>query len=249
MGLRFQKLNNKQEGVTNIRNQISICYLCGQTLDGAVSSDHVPPKQLYAKEIRIKHNPNLLTIPVHKDCNRAYQHDEDYFVYSMSALAAKTYSGRSVLTDINRRYQKGEQRKLLVKTYKEWERRPSGLHLPRGKIAKQIEGKRVHRVAWKIARGLFFHNEKQILPESTLNDIQFVPPGTRPPDTFHALDDATNLGQYPGVFDYRYKRFPDIKDMHYMAMLFWDAFMILMAFHSPDCCCKGCAEPQETTNT
>ncbi len=228
----------------NIHSQISTCYLCGKSLDDRVSSDHVPPKQLYAKEVRIQHRPNLLTIPVHEDCNRAYQHDEDYFVYSMSALAGKTYSGKSVLADINRRYQHGKQRKLLVKTYKEWERRPSGLYLPRGKIAKRVEGRRIHRVAWKIARGLFFHNENQILPENALNNIEYVPPGTRPPETFHALNDATNLGQYPGVFDYRYKQFPDVEGMYYMAMLFWDAFMILIAFHSPACCCNGCTEPR-----
>ena len=224
------------------RKEIRVCYLCGRVLDGDLSDDHVPPKQLYAKGIRIKHNPNLLTIPVHAECNRAYQHDEDYFVYSMSAFAVKTYSGKSVLADINRRYQNGEQQKLLIKTFREWEKRPSGLHLPSGKVVKRIEGKRIHRVAWKIVRGLFFYSEKRVLPESTPNSIEYVPPNTRPPDTFFVLNDSPNLGQYPGVFDYRYRQFQDVENMYYWALLFWDAFMILMAFHNPDCGCETCAK-------
>ena len=44
----------------------------------------MPPKQFYADEIRKKHDLNLLTIPVHADCNLAYQHDEDYFVNTIA---------------------------------------------------------------------------------------------------------------------------------------------------------------------
>jgi hypothetical protein len=222
------------------RQRIRVCYLCGRSLDGKLSDDHVPPRQLYGKEVRKKHNPNLLTIPVHADCNHTYQHDEDYFVYSMSAFAVKTYSGKSVLTDINHRYKNSAQRKLLHKVFREWEKRPSGLHLPPGKVVKRIEGKRIHRVAWKIVRGLFFYNEERVLPESTPSSIEYVPPDTRPPDTFFVLNEQLNLGQYSGVFDYRYKQFPDVENMYYWAMLFWDAFLILMAFHDPDCGCKTC---------
>jgi hypothetical protein len=57
-----------------------LCYLCGQPLVAPTSADHVPPRQLFAPEIRKLHAPQLLTIPVHAACNQAYQFDEDYFV-------------------------------------------------------------------------------------------------------------------------------------------------------------------------
>ena len=66
-----------------------LCYLCGQPLVEPVSSDHVPPKQLFARAVRKAHSPHLLTIPVHDACNKAYQHDEDYFVHTLMPFARK----------------------------------------------------------------------------------------------------------------------------------------------------------------
>lgn len=224
------------------RKSIETCYLCGETLTCPISNDHVPPKQLYSKNVRRKHNPNLLTLPVHKNCNHSYQHDEDYFVYSMNSLAVRTYSGKSVMDDINRRFKRGQQQKLLSKVWKEWEKRPSGLVLPAGKVVKRIEGKRIHRVAWKIVRGLFFYHQGKLLREETPNKIEYVAPDVRPPDPFFALNEQPNLGQYPGVFDFRYKQFSEAKNLWYWAMLFWDAFMVLMAFHDTECECAACHE-------
>ena len=53
-----------------------VCCLCGHPIlanpanpDDAFSSDHVPPKQFYVKEIRSAQNPNLWVVPTHKRCN------------------------------------------------------------------------------------------------------------------------------------------------------------------------------------
>jgi hypothetical protein len=74
-----------------------LCYLCGEPLAEPVSDDHVPMKQLFAPEIRKKHNPShLLTIPVHDRCNKSYQLDEDYFVYSLMPFAPGSYSGTAL---------------------------------------------------------------------------------------------------------------------------------------------------------
>ncbi len=43
-----------------------------------------------------------------------------------------------------------------------------------------------------------------------------------------------DLGHYPGVFDFRDKQYPEAQNLWYGAMLFWDAFMVLMAFHDTD---------------
>jgi hypothetical protein len=167
--------------------------------------------------------------------------DEDYFVYSMSPLASQTHAGLSVLNDIKHRYDQNEQTRLLRKVFQEWDKRPSGLYLPKGKILKRIEGERIHRVAWKIVRGLFFHDEKMMLPDNTPNRIEYVTPDNQPPEEYFALNGEPTRGQHPGIFDYKYRRFPEIENMYYWAMLFWDAFMILMAFHNPSCRCKICS--------
>ena len=59
------------------------CYLCGKRHDGKYNRDHVPPKQFFAKKLLQKHNPNLFWLPTHESCNKSYQLDEDYFVYSL----------------------------------------------------------------------------------------------------------------------------------------------------------------------
>ncbi len=222
------------------RKKIKVCYLCGEHLSGKISNDHVPPRQLFSKAIRKCHHPNLTTIPVHDYCNKAYQTDEDYFVYSLGPLAIKTYAGKSISDDIQRKLKVGKQKALSNMTFKEWEKRPSGLILPGGLIAKRIDGARIHRVAWKIVRGLFFINEKKVLPINKPNIIEYVGPDQTPPEEFRALKSAQNKGLYPGVFDYRYACFQQIHGYYYWSILFWDAFIVLMGFHNPECECDTC---------
>lgn len=217
----------------SIKENNQVCYLCGLPLEEETDVDHVPPKQLYGRGVRKEHGPNLITIRVHKKCNQGYQFDEDYFVNTLAPLTFGSYSGDSVLKDIFQKHQEGRQIGLTKKVLNEFERRPSGIILPNGKVVKRLEGARVYRVAWKIVRGLYFMNEGSVLPESTPNNLQIIAPGERPPDLFFALNDKTNLGDYPGVFDYRYAQFPEANNMYLWAMLFWDRIIMLIAFHDP----------------
>lgn len=218
----------------------SLCYLCGQPLVAPLSQDHVPPKQFYADAIRKEHHPNLLTITVHESCNLAYQFDEDYFVNTLSPLAIGSYSGNHLLNEISKKFNCGEKRGLVHKVYQEFERQPSGLILPPGLIAKRIEGNRVHRIAWKIIRGLYFDNFGEILPEYTPNSLELVPPGQPPPKEFKLLNNP-GRGRYPGVFDYKFAKFPEIHNFNYWAMLLWDRIILIMKFHDPACGCEHCA--------
>jgi hypothetical protein len=218
----------------------SLCYLCGKTLSPPLSRDHVPLRQFYADEIRQRHKPSLLTIPVHSQCNRAYQYDEDYFVNTLAPFALSTYSGNALLREIFRKYRAGEKRGLVNKVRKEFEKRPSGLILPPGRIAKRFDGKRVHRVAWKIIRGLYFYNFGEVLPENTPNHLEIVPPNEPPPREFSALPDEPVRGQHPGVFDYKFVKFPEVHSFNYWAMLLWDKLIMIMMFHDPTCDCKSC---------
>lgn len=219
-----------------------ICYLCGQPLMGLTSNDHVPPKQFYADEIRKKHSPNLLTIPVHRLCNHSYQHDEDCFVNTLAPFARGSYSGGALLREIFSKYEAGKKRGLVHKVLQEFERKPSDLTLPSNLTVKRFESERLHRVAWKIIRGLYFHHYREVLPTDTPNNLQIVPPDQPPPKEFIiGLPDHPIRGQYPGVFDYKFSKFPEVHNFHYWAMLLWDRIILIMSFHDPACDCGQCA--------
>ena len=176
------------------------CYLCGQQLTSPTSVDHVPPRQLYTKEIRKSHSPNLLTIEVHKDCNTSFQYDEDYFVNTIAPFALGSYAGTSLLREIFAKYEDGQKQGLVHKVLTEFQKMPGGIRLPPELVAKKFEGHRVHRVAWKIVRGLYFHELGEVLPEDTPNSLQISSPDKPPPEEFlHALYDAPSRGSYPGV--------------------------------------------------
>jgi hypothetical protein len=227
-----------------VRDVSEICYLCGSPLDAAVEEidvDHVPPRQFYSKELRSKEKLNLFTLPTHRKCNRKYQADEEYFIHTFAPLVMDTYSGRSILKELLKQYRTGRNVRLNRKVLAEFQKRPSGLYLPPGKVVKRFDSKRVRRVVWKITRGLFFYENGRFLPEDTPRAYKIVSPGEKPPDEFFLIPESTR-GKYPGIFAYRFMKMDDI-DFHIWAILFWDKIITLVYFHDPDCTCDGCRKP------
>lgn len=219
-----------------------ICYLCGLELVVDVGRDHVPPRQFYAKDLRKVHKPNLFTLPVHVECNKSYQKDEDYFIHSIAPLTKESYSGDRILKDIAQRLRRVQGQRIGQMVLKEFEERPSGLYLPNGKVIKRFDGKRVKRVVWKIIRGLFYKEQARFLPEETPRLMKFVSVGEKPPPEFQAVRDTPSRGQYPGVFDYKYIVIPELTNFNLWAMLLWDRLIILVAFHDPLCECAICGK-------
>jgi hypothetical protein len=211
----------------------NLCYLCGELLVGALNDDHVPPRQLFAKQVRRTHSPNLETVRVHKKCNVDYQRDEDYFVSTLAPLAVETYAGRSVVEDQARRLASGERVGLLELVHNEFESRPSKLILPDGLLAKRYNRPRVERIAWKIVRGLFFLRENRVLPEATPFGVQAASPPEDPvPSLLSLLDGFPSFGKYPAVFDYTYRRIEE-PSMYLWAMLLWDRVVLVLGHHAP----------------
>lgn len=224
-------------------NKVEICYLCGAEIVEDFSKDHIPPKQFYATKLRRIHNPNLFTVPVHIECNQDYQKDEDYFVNSLVPLCNKTYSGSALLKDIERSIKKRPQSKrLALMIYKEFDTRPSGLILPPGVVVKRYDGKRIRNIIWKITRGLFFKEYNKVLPQATPKLIVIINPGKKPPEYFLLLSDVDFKGDYPGVFDYKFKVLEEVNNFHFWAMLFWDNIIVFSMFHDPECNCEQCKE-------
>lgn len=222
-----------------MEDKINICYLCGNKLTQNANTDHVPPKQFYATKIRKIHNPNLFTLPVHKECNKSYQSDEDYFVSSVAPLVMESYSGRALWDDLLIRHNRPEGKRLYQKVFQEFDPNPAGLVLPDGKVIKRFDSGRVGRVVWKITRGLYFKEKGCILPENMPRIIKFISVGEAPPPEFECLSGPPR-GLYPAVFDYMYREFPELNNAYLWGMLLWDRLIVETIFHNPDCKCEQC---------
>ncbi len=221
----------------------TMCYLCGKPLSPPTDLDHPVMQQLFASEIRRKHNVSkLITIEVHKACNSAYQSDEDYFVRSLMPFAGGSVAGDAIYAKVLKDFRAGRQVPLATMVLNEFDPNPSGLSLPGDKIVKRFEGERLRRVAWKMVRGLHFYHTGEVLPEGWPTvGVQVYAGETPPPDDVLCfVGIAQSRGQYPGVFDYKFDKFPESGDLHYWALLFWDRIIVRVAFHDPACACDTC---------
>ena len=222
-----------------------ICYLCGKPHNGKFNRDHVPPKQLFAKELLRKHNPNLFWLPTHEHCNKSFQHDEDYFVCSLMPFGLGSYSGdalrRKILNDCKKHKLQGH---LLKRVLGEFERNPSGLILPQDTVIKRFDGDRILRVAWKIVRGLYFVHSDVFLPENSPKACELVLPGQEPPLPFFYLSENPIYPQHPAVFDYRFRCFPEIHNFNVWSLLLWDRLIVIVKFQHPICYCQECGVEQ-----
>lgn len=222
----------------------NLCYLCGKALrEGeAISHDHVPPAQFYPKEYRqndlVK---NLLTLPVHPLCHKPFQVDEDYFVHSLAVLASEVPAGKEIWKDVGQRIRRPRNVGLTKMVLQEFsEVSPGGIYAPPGKMFKRFDGTRIRRVIWKIIRGLVFDAYDRILPEGKPYCCDIVSPGYPPPEHFNCVVDAQEHGPNPAFFAYKYTSAPQLNNFHYWALLLWDALIVLVWFHDPDCPCSNC---------
>src|SRR6266446_2115746 len=59
-------------------------YLCGQSMGKDRTRDHVPPRSFFPESLRkLKNFSKLDGVSAHRDCNRAYMLDEQYFFQSV----------------------------------------------------------------------------------------------------------------------------------------------------------------------
>lgn len=224
------------------RLAIKDCYLCGRPLCEPLSQDHVPPQLLFAKALRQRYGiTQLLTIPVHQPCNREWQMDEEYFVYTLLPLAGSSEAAHAAHKQSFDKYRSGRNVRLIDMVMNEFRHVVNGVHLPANRVAKLIDADRMHDVIYKIVRGLHFHHNGEILPPLWSGTYTITPPGEPPPDWFPAvLDNLVSQGRYQGVFAYGYRNFPEVNNLHIWAFLLWDCIIITFAFHDPACDCEYC---------
>jgi hypothetical protein len=216
-----------------------VCYLCGKPIEGKPSSDHVPPQQFYAPSLRQKFNlDSLTTLPTHDACNIAFARDEEYAVASLLPSSIGSPSADAIFEHQATQFKKGEKQGLIHKVLQSFERRPSGLILPRNLVAIKLEGSRIKRVVWKIVRGLFAIETGDVLPENTTFMLEMDEPENRDRSDLHDFWERVKAqpskGKYQGVFAYKYLKLEAKSErVHLWAMLWWDGLIWYVAHLDP----------------
>jgi hypothetical protein len=190
-----------------------ICYLCGEPIekqDG--DKDHVIAKQFYLKRLRRKFNLNkILTLPTHKKCNEEYQQDEDYFFLTLGGVADDNPITKEVWHELRKRVRRPESKKINQKILSQIELRPKtqgGIDVPYA--AMHFDRKRVDHVLWKITRGLYWVEFKQILRKDkpfTIDPIHPEHTGLNPAPVSQLWVFVRNQeehGEYGKIFAYKY---------------------------------------------
>lgn len=148
-----------------LRMDPGICTYCGK--EGPVTSDHVPPKSLFAKQR--PSDPDLITVPACEDCREGTGKDDEYLRY-MLAFRADPEKSRDPAAAVQRALRglrRPEQQDFRQAI---WDcvqirrlRTPTGLfvgHAPTYAVGlERIEG-----VVKRTVRGLCRHHMNERLP-------------------------------------------------------------------------------------
>lgn len=207
-----------------------ICYLCGKTIEGTVSNDHVPPRQFYAKLYRKVHSPSLLTLPSHTECNKSFQADEDYFFAALAGLNEDARIHDWLTDDVRNKIWRNEAVGLRQKVLSEFSSTMSGIHLPGNLVAKHFDTKRVNRIVWKIIRGLCFHHYGQVMPNNAKHGIRYWQVQDKPPKIYcDNLMFSPVYGPYPEVFCYKFRRVVNKDSLSALwALFFWESVIAIV---------------------
>jgi hypothetical protein len=192
----------------------------------------------YGRQVRRQNDLQLRTLPTHFECNEGFRLDEEYFVYALAPIALESLAAEAVVGDIATRLHEELRNEALVSlTLGEFEKTPSGLELPGGKIAKRLDGKRVDRVHWKVVRALHFIRSGGVLSDRR-HSCQIFGPEDEPWVEHRAVLDTQSLGDYPSIFDYKRLVVTDGKaTLEMWGLLFWDQIIGIVMFHAMACCC------------
>ncbi len=218
------------------RKAPDICYLCGQAMGKDRTRDHVPPQSFFPEALRKQKNFSKLDVVyTHRDCNRAYMLDEQYFFQSLAPLARRTEAGPAIWKSVDK----------LILTAAEWNLR---LRVGRefyvdeaGQVRKTFEYDRIYRVAKKIVRGLHFLRWHTVMPEDWRYDFNLHDPYNRPPEPLlQMLEENVAWGEYTEVFFFKVIR-SEQQRLQVWVLFLWDWAVIPVIVHEGDCICVRCA--------
>ena len=137
----------------------NICYFCGK--NRAETRDHIFPKNLFPRPLP----SNLPTVPCCQECNHSFSDDEEIFrTFVASGKAYETPSGRRIWDERVRPSLKQDRRgfKTLLRKLAREVKLSSGIIYA---VALDINQKRINSVLNKIAKGLYYLDTGEPLPD------------------------------------------------------------------------------------
>ena len=167
------------------------CIYCGVV--GALTDDHVPPKNLFPKP-----HLGLITVPSCAGCNGSFKLDDEYF-----RLAITTgVDPKDFPIAIEAIYKLGTPEKVRFA-------KSILLKFDREKNAHHLDRPRMQRVIERVIRGLFWHHQRQPLPAQAKMRLWFTYCDEVPMDNMGLESVLDTLGQQQlhqigkGIFSYR----------------------------------------------
>lgn len=124
-----------------------ICYLCGKTIAGKSSKDHIPPKQFFPINYKKDHDiSNLITLATHEDCNYEFQKDEEYFVVALTPGITDIYLSIGAFDRLRKMSRRKQSRPLLHQVVGEFSKKIGNIHQPPDVASKTYDRSRTDRV-------------------------------------------------------------------------------------------------------
>lgn len=149
------------------------CVYCG--LIGPVTSDHVPPRCLFATGSRV----NLITVPACARCNSSFKLDDEYFrlIVSMRADLPEGPTAEFLRQATSRALRKPQAIRLRSSILRTVKRRPihssGGVYLGHAPTVT-VDYRRIHATATRIIKGLFAHLFHRPLPSTHTVTVHFT---------------------------------------------------------------------------
>ncbi len=141
----------------------TLCYLCGKPIrqHDSWNRDHLPPAAFFGSALKRVFAFNLPWLYTHQSCNSAYRGDEEYTIAALAGHA-QSATGNAVMDDLRSAFRQGHKHGLLRMIVSAFGK----LTGPRGEATFALNRTRVERIAWKLARGIYYRELGLVLPES-----------------------------------------------------------------------------------
>jgi hypothetical protein len=138
------------------------CVYCGQW--GPLTSDHIPPKNLFAKP----RPSNLITVPACRNCNKSFELDDEYFRLAVTTgIDPASFPNEfdvsvNAIKKLGDPHKVGFKKSMLASFSKKPQYTPAGIYLGEAGIL-EIDVERVQNVISRVIRGLFFFHSGRCL--------------------------------------------------------------------------------------
>ena len=166
----------------------------------------MPPAAFFGSVLKRTFGLNLPWLYTHIPCNSSYREDEEYTVAALAGHARST-GGDAVMEALRAAFRQGHKQGLLRMIVGGFGK----LVGPRGEVTFDLYSERVRRIAWKLARGLYYRELGIVLPESRPGHVYIINPLEAAEQTaqipwYENLLAAAPMGDktYAAIFDYKW---------------------------------------------